>query len=100
MTDGLRSKIDIALALLHRAGREFAPAAFANSLGAEDMVLTDLIFTNELPIEVFTLDTGRLPIETYTLIDTIAVRYGTRLRVLFPRPEAVESYVKNHGING
>ncbi|MBI2294759.1 MAG: phosphoadenylyl-sulfate reductase, partial [Betaproteobacteria bacterium] len=47
-----------------------------------------------------TLDTGRLPIETYTLIDTIAVRYGTRLRVLFPRPEAVESYVKNHGING
>lgn len=100
MNDALDGKIDAARALLRRAAREFAPAAFSSSLGAEDMVLTDLIFTNRLRIEVFTLDTGRLPNETYALIDTITVRYGERLRVLYPSTEAVESFVKDHGING
>ena len=100
MIDALHQKIDDARKLLRRIAREFAPAAFSSSLGAEDMALTDLIFTNGLVIDVFTLDTGRLPAETYALIDTIAVRYGTRLRVLFPRAEAVESYVNEHGING
>lgn len=100
MIDALHQKIEAARTLLRRIAREFSPAAFSSSLGAEDMVLTDLIFTNGLAIDVFTLDTGRLPAETYTLMDAIAVRYGTRLRVLFPRAEAVESYVNDHGING
>lgn len=100
ITDVVRQKVNATRSLLRRIAREFAPAAFANSLGAEDMVLTDLIFTDALPIEVFTLDTGRLPNETYALLDAIAGRYGTRLRVLFPRAEAVESYVKDHGVNG
>ena len=100
MSDVVRQKADAVRLLLRRISREFAPAAFANSLGAEDMVLTDLIYTNGLPIEVFTLDTGRLPNETYALIDAIAVRYGAKLRVLFPSSEAVESYVKTHGVNG
>lgn len=100
MADASRSKINAARALLRRVAREFAPAAFANSLGAEDMVLTDLIFTEALSIEVFTLDTGRLPSETYALLDAIAVRYGRRPRVLFPRPDAVEAYATNYGVNG
>jgi phosphoadenosine phosphosulfate reductase len=100
MTDLSHKKIDAARALLRRAARQFAPATFANSLGAEDMVLTDLIFTEALPIEVFTLDTGRLPDETFALLDAIAARYGKRLRVLFPHAEAVEAYVANHGVNG
>lgn len=100
MTDLSHEKIDAARALLRRAAREFAPATFANSLGAEDMVLTDLIFRDALPIEVFTLDTGRLPNETYALLDAIAARYGARPRVLFPRSEAVEAYVTRHGVNG
>ena len=99
MIDFVRQKSDTLLPLLRRIAREFAPATFANSLGAEDMVLTDLIFTNALPIEVFTLDTGRLPVESYRLIDALTVRYGARMRVLFPRSEAVESYVKEHGVN-
>jgi len=100
MNDAMQQKIDAVKTLLHRVAREFAPAVFANSLGAEDMVLTDLIFKESLSIEVFTLDTGRLPHETYVLLDAIAARYGTRLQVLFPRSEAVEAYVKNHGANG
>lgn len=100
MTDLSRNKIDAVRTLLRRVARELAPAAFANSLGAEDMVLTDVIFAAGLPIEVFTLDTGRLPNETYALLDAIAARYGKRLRIVFPRADAVEAYVAEHGVNG
>lgn len=100
MTDVLQEKVSAALALLRRIAAEHAPAALASSLGAEDMVLTDLIFRDALRIEVFTLDTGRLHNETYALLDAIAARYGTRLRVMFPRSDAVEDYVSNYGING
>lgn len=100
MTDVVRQKIDTVRSLLRRIVRESSPAVFASSLGAEDMVLTDLIFKDALPIDVFTLDTGRLPNETYALLDAIAMRYGKRLQVLFPRAEAVEAYVTSHGVNG
>lgn len=73
--------------------------AFANSFGAEDMVLTDLILSNQLPIEIFSLDTGRLPAETYTLMEEVEQRYGTRLKVYFPEAAAVEAYVRKEGIN-
>jgi phosphoadenosine phosphosulfate reductase len=100
MTDVLREKVGAAQALLRRIAVEHAPAALASSLGAEDMVLTDLIFRDALRIEVFTLDTGRLHNETYALLDAIAARYGARLHVMFPRADAVEDYVNNYGING
>ena len=96
----LHEKVSAAQALLRRIAVEHAPAALASSLSAEDMVLTDLIFRDALRIEVFTLDTGRLHNETYALLDAIAARYGTRLRVMFPRTDAVEDYVNNYGING
>jgi len=51
-----QQRIDEAVALLKRIEVEFAPAAFANSLGAEDMVLTDLIARHAPGIEMFTLD--------------------------------------------
>jgi hypothetical protein len=47
--------------LLREIADTFSPAAFASSLGAEDMVLTDLIVRDRLDIEIFSLDTGRLP---------------------------------------
>jgi phosphoadenosine phosphosulfate reductase len=87
-------------ALMRRIARDFAPAVLASSLGAEDMVLTDLIYREALPIAVFTLDTGRLPEETHALIDAIGQRYGQRPRVYFPQAAAVEDYVSKHGVNG
>lgn len=64
----LQQKIEQTVAVLQQAARDFAPACFANSLGAEDMVLTDLIAKhfiseNGPEIEMFSLDTGRLPQE-------------------------------------
>jgi phosphoadenosine phosphosulfate reductase len=77
----------------------WSPATFANSLGAEDMVLTDLIVKAKLPIEIFSLDTGRLPPETYELMAAVDTHYGLKLKIYFPQAEEVESYVRNHGIN-
>ena len=79
--------------------RDHAPAVFANSLGLEDMVLTDLIMQHAPGIGMFTLDTGRLPEETYRLMDQVAGRYGVRMAVYFPDTGAVEGFTRRHGVN-
>ncbi len=98
----VRRKRQGVLELLADAVKEFGDqqqVTFANSFGAEDMVLTDIILREGLPIEIFSLDTGRLPAETYNLIAQTEKTYQTRLKVLFPRLETVEHYVQTHGIN-
>ena len=96
---GVAAKAAAARQLLSDIARDFPPVVFANSLGAEDMVLTDLILKNKLPIQIFSLDTGRLPTETYDLIAAVDKHYGIKLKVYFPQAEEVESYVRIHGIN-
>jgi len=76
-----------------------SPAAFASSFGAEDMVILDLIHRLRLEVEVFTLDTGRLPEETHALIATARARYGLPIRVLHPDAADLEAYVGTHGNN-
>ncbi len=85
--------------LLDEIARDFSPATFANSLGAEDMVLTDLIVKEKLAIEIFSLDTGRLPLETYDLMARVQERYGLKLKVFAPRAELLEPFVRENGIN-
>ena len=99
LTDRVAKKTTAVNKLLKEIASDWSPAAFANSLGAEDMVLTDLIIKANLPIEIFSLDTGRLPLETYDLMAAVDQKYGLKLKVYFPQPEEVESYVRHHGIN-
>ncbi len=87
------------LALLTSASAEFNAITFANSYGAEDMVLTDIIAKEKLDIEIFSLDTGRLPAETYSLMGEVEKTYNTKPVVFFPKHEAVETYVLTKGIN-
>lgn len=96
----LQEKINQAVAVLAEVARDYTPACFANSLGAEDMVLTDLIATYQPDIEMFSLDTGRLPQETYNLMQEVSERYPIPLRVYFPDSAAVERYVAQNGVNG
>jgi phosphoadenosine phosphosulfate reductase len=95
----MHRRIDEATAILIHAGRRYPPAALASSFGAEDMVLIDLIARVALPIGVFTLDTGRLPSETYALIDRTRDRYAIAIDVYCPEASAVEAYVREHGAN-
>lgn len=96
----LQDKINQVRAVLASAARDYAPVVFANSLGAEDMVLTDLIGKYQPDIEMFSLDTGRLPQETYDLMQQVRERYPVPLRVLFPDAGKIEEYVARHGVNG
>lgn len=89
-----------AVRLLSAAARDFAPVVFASSLGAEDMVLTDLIWKNGIDIEIFTLDTGRLPVETHELIAAAERHYGRRFDIQHPEHESVARFAFAHGVNG
>lgn len=95
----VQAKRAAVVALLQAAVAEFPAMTFANSYGAEDMVLTDIIVKEALPIEIFSLDTGRLPAETYTLMGEVERIYATKPVVFFPKHEAVEQYVRTQGIN-
>src|SRR5688572_1660861 len=93
----LDHKIAAVDALLTRAQSEYVPATFASSLGAEDMVLTDLIAKRFPEIEIFTLDTGRLPEETHRLMQTVGERYPIKLRVYVPDSSVLEPHLFEHG---
>lgn len=103
--ENLQKKVAQVVAVLEQAVRDHAPVAFANSMGAEDMVLTDLIAKNFNAengpgIEMFTLDTGRLPQETYDLMQAVRARYSVPLKIYFPDAEQVEEYAARNGVNG
>ena len=72
---------------------------FASSFGAEDQVLTDMLCKITSESIVFTLDTGRLPEETYQLIEQTRQKYGIRIEILFPDRADVEEMVNEQGPN-
>jgi phosphoadenosine phosphosulfate reductase len=72
---------------------------FSSSLGQEDQVITDAIFKNDLPIKIFTLDTGRLFSESYELLERTTARYKKPIRVYFPEASDVEEFVTTKGVN-
>ena len=84
---------------LKQIATEFHRVAFASSLGAEDMVLADAIFTADLPIAIFTLDTGRLPRETLDLLERVRGRYSREVEIFRPDADEVARYVSKHGAN-
>ena len=71
----------------------------ASSLGAEDMVITDLVARHRLRIPVATLQTGKLHDETLALIPRIESRYGLTVAVFEPVAESVVHFVGRHGEN-
>ncbi|MFQ5930569.1 MAG: phosphoadenylyl-sulfate reductase [Acidobacteriota bacterium] len=73
--------------------------ALASSFGAEDMVLIDLLSQVTPKPRVFTLDTGRLPVETYEVMQEVERRYNLQLEVYCPDYRKVEEMVRQHGIN-
>jgi len=86
--------------ILTWALREFHPRiALASSFGAEDVVVIDMLKRINPDARVFTLDTGRLPYETYALMETLRERYRLTTEVYFPKADAVKAMVGEHGVN-
>ena len=73
---------------------------FTTSLGLEDQVLLHLIVESGIAVDVVTLDTGRLFPETYDLWARTETRYGLRIRAFYPDATALETMVREQGING
>lgn len=86
-------------ALRYIAAKTTGKVVFSTSLGQEDQIITDAIFKNDIPIEVFTLDTGRLFNEHYELLAMNNAKYKGKIKVFFPDPEDVERFVNEKGIN-
>lgn len=86
--------------ILRFAASEFSgQITFASSLGEEDQVLTDMIARVAPPIEIFTLDTGRLFQETYDLLAKTQKKYKLDYKVYYPDTTAVEKMIAEKGIN-
>jgi adenylyl-sulfate kinase len=73
--------------------------AIATSFQKEGMVIVDLATRISAGVRVFTLDTGRLPDETYQMMETVRQRYGIAVEIVFPEREEVEELVAIHGPN-
>jgi phosphoadenosine phosphosulfate reductase len=100
LTPAQEAKVRQTVELLQQAVRDHGRVVYSNSLGAESMVLTDLIWTHVPQIDIFSIDTGRLHEETYSLLERVERRYGRRIRLVYPDPQALEAYTGEHGING
>lgn len=72
---------------------------FSSSLGQEDQVVTDIIARHHIPINIFTIDTGRLFNEAYDTLEKTRARYKINIDVFFPQSGAVEQMVNEHGVN-
>jgi phosphoadenosine phosphosulfate reductase len=72
---------------------------FSSSLGFEDQVITHLIFSNNLSIQIFTLDTGRLFNESYSVLNSTLERYKKPITVMFPQTSEIEKLVSKKGPN-
>jgi phosphoadenosine phosphosulfate reductase len=71
--------------------------AFSTSLSWEDQVITHHIFSQNLPIRVFTLDTGRMFPETYSVLNSTRERYKKEIEVYFPQATSVQELVTKKG---
>jgi phosphoadenosine phosphosulfate reductase len=104
LSKALRERAESSISQLRHAVAEFKNVCYANSLGSESMVLTDLIWGSvpeiDPGIEIFSIDTGRLYPETYDLIERLQQRYGRTLTLHYPKTEDLEGWVGKNGING
>ncbi len=75
--------------------------SFSSSMSYEDQAITHVIAEHDLPINVFTLDTGRLFEETHAVISDTAKKYSNlTFDIIYPQATETQSLVKSQGING
>ena len=72
---------------------------FSTSFGLEDQLITHYVFSNNLPIEIFTLDTGRMFEETYKTLRKTEEHYEKKIKVYFPNYKNIQKFVNEKGIN-
>ncbi len=90
---------DLAQNLAFLAGKFPARVSFSTSFGLEDQAICHLIFSECLPIRVFTLDTGRLFPETYSTWSRTLERYQVAIETFTPQAGALQAFISEKGPN-
>jgi phosphoadenosine phosphosulfate reductase len=73
---------------------------FSTSFSWEDQLISHFIFSNTIPINVFTLDTGRMFPETYSTWSSTLERYKKPITAYYPDALALQDYIVEKGPNG
>lgn len=72
---------------------------FSTSFSWEDQLISHFIFSNNIPIDVFTLDTGRMFPETYYTWNQTLERYGKKITAYYPNAEVLQEFIAEKGPN-
>ena len=91
--------LDIVAKLKYLAKKYKDKVVFSTSFGWEDQVVTHLIFANNIPIKVFTLETGRLFPETYYVWNRTLEMYQQPIHAYFPQSDLLQNMVAAKGPN-
>ena len=85
---------------LKQITEKYQDVRFATSLAAEDMVITDAIAKENIQIQLFTLNTGRLHQSTLDMHQLVQQHYKIQIHSIKPQPEKVDQYLRDFGLNG
>ena len=72
---------------------------FSTSFGLEDQAITHFIASNNLPIKIFTLDTGRMFTETYTTWSSTVEKYPLTISAFYPEAQSLQEFISAKGPN-
>ncbi len=78
----------------------YEKSVFSTSFSMEDQAIAHVMFSNDIEVEVFTLDTGRMFAETYGVWAETVEKYGKNIRTYYPDTQEVEKLVETNGPNG
>ena len=81
---------------LHFIAKNYQNIAFSTSFSTEDQIICDEIFQNNLNIEVFAIDTGRLPSATYKLWQETLDKYQKTIKAFYPDAQKIANFSINH----
>ena len=85
---------------LKQITEKYQDVRFATSLAAEDMVITDAIAKENIQIQLFTLNTGRLHQSTLDIHQLVQRHYKIQIQSIEPQPQNVNQYLRDFGLNG
>ena len=94
-SDRLNFAAELAVLAKEYPGR----VTFSSSFSYEDQVISHQILTNKIPISIFTLDTGRLFAETYSVWSSTNEKYATRIKAYYPDSTLLENFIAEKGPN-
>ena len=91
--------LSVSAALKLLAIRFAGQVTFSSSFSFEDQLIAHEILSNKLPISIFTLDTGRLFAETYSVWNSTNERYQTQIKAYYPDHSLLEPFIAEKGPN-